>query len=109
MSVKLSSTLARYFAATNDHDVDGMLVLFTDRALVKDEGQDHRGSVAIRNWIRETIRKYDFKVEPTDVVELDDRTAVVTGMVSGNFPGSPLSLRHEFTLDGEKIAHLEIG
>jgi hypothetical protein len=30
------------------------------------------------------------------------------GRVSGNFPGSPVELRYVFTLDGEKIARLEI-
>jgi hypothetical protein len=28
--------------------------------------------------------------------------------VSGNFPGSPIELHHVFTLDGTKIASLEI-
>ena len=42
------------------------------------------------------------------MVERDGQT-IVTGLVSGNFPGSPVSLRHEFTLDHEKIIRLEIG
>lgn len=108
MSVKLPPPLARYFAATNDHDVDGMLTVFADRAVVKDERQEHRGTVAIRAWAEETMGKYDFKVAPTAVAERDDGTAVVTGLVSGNFPGSPVSLRHAFTLDGGEITRLEI-
>ena len=107
MSVKLPSTLARYFAATNDHNVEGMLAGFSDRAIVKDEGRAHRGAAAIRKWMRETIEKYDFKVEPTGVAERGGKT-VVTALVSGSFPGSPVSLRYEFTLDAEQIIHLEI-
>jgi hypothetical protein len=108
MCHKLPSTLARYFAAMNDHDLDGMLAVFAGRAVVKDEGRVHRGSAAIRRWMRETIAKYDFTVEPTGVAERDG-TTVVTGLVSGHFPGSPVSLRHAFSLDGEKIVRLEIG
>jgi SnoaL-like protein len=107
VSTRLPPTLARYFAATNSHDVDGMLVLFADGAVVKDEGREHRGAVAIREWMREAIARYAFEVEPTGVAEVDDKT-VVTGLVSGSFPGTPVTLRHEFTLEDEKIVHLEI-
>jgi hypothetical protein len=44
----------------------------------------------------------------TDVAKAGGKT-VVTGLVSGNFPGSPVRLRHEFTFDRRKIARLEIG
>jgi hypothetical protein len=108
MSVKLPSTLARYFDAANAHDADGVLEVFSARAIVKDEGREHRGALAIRKWIMRTIEKYDFKVEPTGVATRD-RETVVTGLVSGNFPGSPVSLRHAFTLDSDQIVHLEIG
>ena len=108
MSARLSSTLATYFAAANEHDVNGMIAVFADGAIVKDEGHEHRGPVAIRRWMNETIKKYDFKVEPTGVAEQGGKT-VVTGLISGNFPGSPVSLRYAFTLDHEKITRLEIG
>ncbi len=108
VSTRLPSTLARYFTATNNHDVDGMLLLFADGAVAKDEGREYRGAVAIREWRRAATAKYAFRVEPTGVAELDDKT-VVTALVSGNFPGAPVSLRYEFTLEDEKIAHLEIG
>ena len=52
-------------------------------------------------------KKYRPTVEVIDVAETDDRT-IVTGRVSGNFPGSPINLRYAFTLAGDKIARLEI-
>jgi hypothetical protein len=107
-TTRLPSTLARYFTATNGHDLDGMLALFAHGAVVKDEGREYRGAVAIREWMRAATAKYAFQVEPTGVVELDGKT-VVTGLVSGNFPGTPVSLRHEFTLEDDQIVHLEIG
>jgi hypothetical protein len=108
MTTEMHSTLERYFAATNKHDVAGMIADLTDDAVVTDEGREHRGVPAIREWMKETIRKYKFKAEPTSVTRENDRTAVSV-TVSGDFPGSPIALTYWFKLEGQKIAHLEIG
>ena len=108
MTTKMHSTLERYFAATNKHDVAGMSADLADDAIVKDEGGEHRGVPAIREWMKETIRKYKFKLEPMNVARENDRTAVSV-TVSGDFPGSPITLSYWFKLEGQKIARLEIG
>ena len=108
MTTQMHSTLERYFAATRKHDVAGMLADMADDAVVKDEGREHRGVPAIREWMKETIRKYRFHAEPTSVARENDRTAVSVS-VSGDFPGSPIALTYRFELDGQKIARLEIG
>jgi len=108
MPMTLPTLLATYFAATNSHDVHTMIALFSDTAVVKDEGKEHQGINAIRKWAEEAIRQYDFKVEPTGVAEAAGKT-VVTGTVSGTFPGSPLQLQHAFSFDHGKISRLEIG
>ena len=108
MTTKMHSTLERYFAAANKHDVADMIADFADDAVVKDEGREHRGIPAIRDWMKETIRKYKFKAEPTRVARENDRTAVAV-IVSGDFPGSPIALTYWFKLEGQKIARLEIG
>jgi hypothetical protein len=107
VALKLHSTLERYFAATNRHDVAGMIAAFADEAVVKDEDREHRGLTAIREWMTETIRTYDFQVEPTDIAPVNDTTAVSV-TVSGNFPGSPIALTYWFRLEGWRIARLEI-
>jgi hypothetical protein len=107
MSTKLPEPIEAYFTATNRHDIDAMLAPFAETARVKDEGQERRGTAAIREWLEETTRKYNFTVAVLGTAEADGQT-VVTGRVSGTFPGSPADLRHFFTLDGGKIAHLEI-
>ena len=108
MTTKMHSTLERYFVATNKHDVAGMIADLADDAVVKDEGREHRGVPAIREWMKETIRKYKFRAEPTSVARENDRTAVAV-TVSGDFPGSPIALTYWFKLEGQKIARLEIG
>jgi ketosteroid isomerase-like protein len=108
MSTKLSSTLESYFAATNRRDIDAMIAAFADDAIVKDEGQEHRGSAAIRAWIKETIENYDFNAKPTSVARSHEQTTVSV-VLSGKFPGSPATITYWFKLDGQKIARLEIG
>ena len=108
VDANLPRPVADYFSATNAHDVAAMSAPFAEDAVVKDEGREHRGLEAIREWMRETIRKYDVRVEPMDVREADG-SAVVTGRVSGTFPGSPITLRYRFAFDGHGISRLEIG
>ncbi len=100
--------IAAYFAAKNKKDIDGMLASFGAKAMVKDEGSDHRGLTAIRAWMEHTTQKYSVNVEIKTVETHQDRTRV-SGLVSGNFPGSPAMLHYAFTLAGDKIAQLEIG
>jgi hypothetical protein len=108
MSTELPKPLADYYAAKNRHDIDAMLAPFAEDAVVKDEGETHRGPDAIRAWMEETTRKYRVTVVPTvETIESDRWT--VAGLVSGNFPGSPATLHYRFRLTGDRIAALEIG
>jgi ketosteroid isomerase-like protein len=108
MTAKLSGTLFDYFSAANAHDVAAMMVNFAEDAVVKDEGQQHHGSIAIRDWMNETIEKYDFTIDPIESSRNGGQTVVLVSL-SGKFPGSPITLQYQFTLDGQKIACLEIG
>lgn len=108
MTIEMHSTLERYFAATNQHDVAGMTADLTDDAVVKDEGRQHRGVPAIRAWAEETLQKYNFKAQPTGVAREDGRIAVRVS-VAGDFPASPIAVTYWFNLADQKIAQLEIG
>jgi SnoaL-like domain len=108
MTAKLPSPLADYFAATNAHDVPAMSAAFTEDAVVKDEGREHHGLAAIRKWMKETIEKYDYQVDPIESSRMGKKTAVLVSL-HGKFPGSPITLQYELTLEGQKIARLEIG
>ena len=108
MRGKLSAPLAGYFAATNEHDIEAMSAAFAEEAVVKDEGAEHHGSVAIRDWMKETIEKYDFRAEPIESSTLGRKTVVLVSL-AGKFPGSPITLQYEFTVESKKIARLEIG
>ena len=108
MDTKLAGALASYYAAVNARDAERVLALFADDAIVKDEGEEHRGRDAIRAWMRTTTGKYGpIKVEPTAAAESGGET-VVTSTVSGDFKGSPATLRYTFALELERITRLEI-
>jgi ketosteroid isomerase-like protein len=108
MSLDLPAPLPAYFAAKNAHDIDAILACFADNAAVRDEGHDYRGHAAIRGWIEETTRKYKVTVEPLDVAH-DNGAIAVRALVSGNFPGSPATLRYNFTVADGEIATWKIG
>jgi ketosteroid isomerase-like protein len=105
--VELPKAIAAYIAASNAHDADACAACFTDDAIVRDEGREVRGVATIRDWMDGAIAKYQHTVEVVTSAKTDGET-IVTCRVSGNFPGSPVELRHAFVVAGEKITRLEI-
>jgi hypothetical protein len=103
----LARPIATYVAAANAQDVDAVTACFSEAAVVHDEKRERQGVSAIRNWAKEVSEKYRPIVEPLDVAETNGRT-ILTGRISGNFPGSPIELRYAFTVNGGKIERLEI-
>jgi ketosteroid isomerase-like protein len=106
-TLKLEAPIKSYIEAANAQDAGTVARCFTDDGLVTDEGRERRGTAAIRDWAEEVSRKYRPTVEPLSAVAVNGRT-VVTGRVSGDFPGSPVDLRYDFSIDGQKITRLEI-
>jgi ketosteroid isomerase-like protein len=105
----LPEAAAAFFQAKNSHDVDTMLACFTAGAVVRDEGEnmEMRGAESIRKWLEGTIAAYKLTVEVTGVMEQGGET-VVTALVSGDFPGSPIEFYYHLRLDGDKIAQMTI-
>lgn len=108
MSIQLQHPLADFFSATNVKDADALCALFAPGATVDDEGIQYRGLDSIRGWIAETVERYEFNVDVIDASSGADQASIV-GVVSGDFAGSPVKVRYDFTLDREKIASLKVG
>ncbi|MEC4592796.1 nuclear transport factor 2 family protein [Nitrospirillum amazonense] len=106
MSLTLPPPIAAYFAADKAGG-DAVAACFTDQAVVKDEGHAHHGPAAIAAWKTAASAKYIYTSTPVAVDQADGRV-VVTSHVAGNFPGSPITLRYAFVLEGDKISGLEI-
>jgi len=106
-TTKLPEPVAAYIDGANAQDAHAVAACFNEDAVVRDEGREMHGIAAIRDWAEEVSAKYRPIVEVVDVAERGGRT-IVTGRISGDFPGSPIDLRYAFTLQGEKIGRLEI-
>lgn len=99
--------IVRYFEADGRNDADAVLRTFADDAVVADENARHQGKDAIRRWWMAAKQASQYVAEPLDAKGNDD-TVDVRAKVSGTFPGSPITLTHNFTLEDGKIVRLEI-
>jgi SnoaL-like domain len=107
MPVPLAKPIELFMSSENTHDLEALADCFAAHATVRDEGQSMQGLKAIKAWRLETRKKYRHTVEPVAVTARDGKTVVSTRL-AGDFPGSPLTLDFVFTLEGGKIAALEI-
>ena len=107
MITNLPSPIALYIAAENRDDTEALAQCFAEDGVVRDEGKTIKGLAAIKQWKAETKKKYQHTIEPLASAQQYGKT-VVTNRLTGNFPGSPIELEFVFTLDGNKIASLEI-
>jgi hypothetical protein len=107
MPADLPIPIAIYIAAANRGETEALAQCFAGNAVVRDEGKTIEGLAAIKKWMVETRQKYQHTIEPLASTQKDGKT-IVTNRLTGNFPGSPLELEFVFTLDGDRIAALEI-
>jgi hypothetical protein len=107
MSVQLPKAIELYMSSENAHDADALAACFAPDATVRDEGRTRKGLTEIAAWRRETAQKYRHTVEPVAVAERDGKVIVAT-KVSGDFPGSPVTLDFIYRLKDGKISSLEI-
>ena len=106
--MNLPSAIQAYFDADSSNDGAALIRAFAPDAVVNDEGQSHAGHHAIEAWWREVKAKYQHVIVPLEVVEKDDVTRV-RARLSGQFPGSPVTLTFAFRINREQITGLEIG
>jgi uncharacterized protein (TIGR02246 family) len=107
MRTKLPDVISTYIEASNSRDAERFGTLFRKDAVVHDEGQEHHGVAAIKQWLASTARKYAFTLTPVRLSGKENEV-VLTAKMTGDFPGSPISARFHFVLDQGQIAKLEI-
>ncbi|MEU1870173.1 ketosteroid isomerase-like protein [Streptomyces ambofaciens] len=97
--------VGEYVAAATGPDHEHYIALFHEDAAVHDDGRSLRGLAQVRRWREETPN-----VE-YDLLEVAGTPAAcrAVAQVSGDFPGSPVTLRFAFERDARgKITVLTI-
>jgi hypothetical protein len=108
MTVALPEPIELYFSSENARDVAATDRCFAANATVRDEGKTMTGLAAIKEWRMDAAKKYQHTVVPLAVATREGKV-VVSGKLSGTFPGSPITLDHTFELAGDRIVSLVIG
>jgi len=103
----LPTAIDLYVKAENSGDIEGLSECFAPNATVRDEGRTYAGLAAIKEWKAGTKKKYNHTVLPLDIADRNGKT-VLRVKLTGNFPGSPVTVEFSFVLEGGKIASLEI-
>jgi hypothetical protein len=104
--LSLPEPVAAYFVADR-RGGPAVARCFINEGKVIDEGQTYIGLAAIEAWKTATSAQSSYVAEP-GTFEKNDHTYIVTGRVTGNFPGSPVNLQYIFALAHGKITSLEI-
>jgi hypothetical protein len=107
----LSSQIAAYVETTNSFDLEGLLALFVDDALVNDQLRDYWGKPAIREWAARDIIGQNLTMDVTNVIE-HYGNLIITANVGGKFDmkglPDPLVYAFYFTPHGDQIVQLII-
>ena len=107
MSIQLPPPIALYVQLENAGETETLSACFASNAMVRDEGHTYEGLAAITAWKAETKKKYHHTVTPLDVAQQHGKT-VLTATLTGDFPGSPVTVHFDFVLEAGKILSLEI-
>ena len=109
MKKPLPTAAASYVRSVNEHDAAAFIALFTDGAVVDDNGREFRGRAEIEAWGNRDIFAPSVTLDVVDVAARNGAT-VVTTKVDGNFDRTglpdPVVIDHHFVTEGNQIVGL---
>ena len=108
LSEEAPEVVRRYFEHDAERDIAAIVALFTEDAIVVDEGQTRDGTAEIQAWQTGPASTYTYTTEVLQSEPLTANRHVVTGRLTGNFPGGTADLRWDFTTVGDRISRLVI-
>jgi hypothetical protein len=98
----------RYLRLATGSDTAALAECFTPDAVVTDDGRTYHGRDEIRAWRDSVASAFEYTARVLQTEAGADGRHVVTALVEGSFPGSPLQLRYAFTLRDNRISELII-
>lgn len=105
MSIELPPLLNRFVTHMNQQETAAFCACFAVDAVVEDESKTYHGLEAIRGWISNSFSHYSPTVELKETTKTANGT-ILTALVSGTFPGSPIMLNYHLTHDEKAISAL---
>jgi len=105
--MNIPKVISDLIEAQNNSNSKAFSDLFSENAIVKDEGHIYEGKEAVKKWNEATNEKYAPKIKPLKIENEESKT-LVSMEVSGNFNGSPAVLKYYFELEEEMVIKLEI-
>lgn len=108
MPVAVPDVVSRFFDLDAERNVEAIVALFTSDATVVDEGETRQGTNEIRAWQLGPASKYEYTTGLLDSTVVSPDRYVITGRLTGNFPGSRADLRWDFTIADDRITRLVI-
>src|SRR5262245_29952045 len=107
MELQLPKPIDTYVRAENAGDIDSIADCFAPYATVRDEGNRYEGLPAIKAWKARSRRKSDYTLTPLEITT-SDGAATLKALLSGKFPGSPITANFHFGLVNDHIGSLQI-
>src|SRR5689334_13165001 len=105
--MNLPTPITKLILAQNTHNSTAYADLFSDDAIVYDEGKTYHGKDQIKRWNGMTNAKYKTKLEPVEIIS-SSSIFILSVTVSGSFDGSPITLKYNFEIKENKIHSLRI-
>ena len=103
-----TDVIRRYFDLDADRDIESIVALFSDDAIVVDEGETRHGTEEIRAWQVGPASKYTYTTTVAAIEPTDSNRYRALARLEGNFPGGIVDLKWDFTVSGGQISRLEI-
>jgi len=82
--LQIPEVITEFIRAVNEHDADAFLAVFTDQAVITDEGHEYHGIAAIKEWNDEKNIGAKIILNPVEATDRDGDT-ILTAKVDGNF------------------------
>ena len=97
----LPTAVTEYLQAALDADPAALADLFTEDAIVVDDGKTYRGRGEIASWRSEVARSFTYTTTRLRTEGHAD-AIVVINRIEGDFPGGRIDLANRFTMDKAK-------
>jgi len=106
----IKKTIGDFVTAVNEHNSNAFLSVFTESAVITDEGHEYQGISAIKKWNAEKNIGANITLSPIEITARNGKTILTAG-VDGNFDKTglpdPFVMDLYFTHDENLISALE--